>query len=604
MRKWLACKVGVRRVRCEWAALLLVLGACVASPRATSEISSRSEAVSFSGVFEAPDVDLELQAKNQRTNSWVRFATTRTRSQDPLIGVSGSPYFRFALSAPLPQSADYWIPHKGQGRIEAQVRVAYGERVLATFASDAETCGRRAQAAGLSEREGVERCAVKDAAFSRVFAAACGGLGEPCCPQADAAASCSPAYVCSDEVCRAPDYPVPFVSDYQVDMALPSGYLLRDAWLVIDDRANGPDSERRLLDDYRAEAGVKREFPHPNVVRLRFDFAFWKPALNRFMVRGIAANGDRRRVVETPMLALDYVVPRQLGLAPDGRFQLPHEQFPRLMRDCRGPFCKDADGDGQNDLWENLLVEQLRPRLMFDAGDGLFRGSTDTVRTLTSVVPIERAGENYVLVVSVVAFSRDYGFLGGFSHPGDTESFGMMFKVDDGDKLTWVASASKGHPCLTCKSRYAWSAQDFAPDGTPLVYVERDKHGLWSQGQRCREFSAFRCRGDRSVRPSAINIGDYSADGSRALIDGLDGLAPSGPFGALAGVFPGDAIWSPARSRVAGRFCGGRLGCTQSNSAPLPGGVIAHLLALFAEQVFDAAGQPRTMLGRALNSLQ
>ena len=304
------------------------------------------------------------------------------------------------------------------------------------------------------------------------------------------------------------------------------------------------------------------------------------------------------------MMQLDYSVPRQLGLAPDGHFQLPHEQFPRLLRDCRGPLCKDADGDGQNDLWENMLVEQLRPRLMFDSGDGLFRGSTDTVRTLTSVVPLERAGESYVIVVSVIAFSRDYGFLGGFAHPGDTESFAMLFKVDESDKLTWVASTSKGHPCLTCKSRYAWSGQDFAPDGTPMIHVERDKHGLWSQGKRCRALSAFRCLGDRSVRPEAINIGDYSPDGSRGLIDGLDGLAPNGPFGGLAGVFPGDAIWTAASSRVAGRFCGGKTGCTHNNSAPQPGGVIADLLALIVGQIFDAAGQPRTTLGRERRSFQ
>jgi hypothetical protein len=149
---------------------------------------------------------------------------------------------------------------------------------------------------------------------------------------------------------------------------------------------------------------------------------------------------------------------------------------------------------------------------------------------------------------------------------------------------------------LTCKSRYAWSGQDFAPDGTPLVYVERNKHGLWSQGRRCRELSAFRCRGDRNLRPSAINIGDYSPDGSRGLIDGLDGLSPNGPFGQLAGVFPGDAIWTATRSRVAGRFCGGKTGCTLSNSAPQPGGVIAHLLALFAEHVFDAHAERRAPL--------
>jgi hypothetical protein len=509
------------------------------------------------------------------------------------MGVSGNPYYRFDRSAVLPQSPDFWIPLKGQGRIEAQVRVTHDERVLATFAGDAETCGRRAEAEGLTELQAIERCA--DGPFARVFASACGGLGEPCCPETSAADSCGPAFACGDGVCRPPAYPLPQLAAYQLDLPVPTGFVVRDAWLVLDDRANGADSERRLLQDFRQEPGVAREFPHPNVVRLRFDVGFWKPGINRFWVRAIAESGDRRRVIESPMQQLDYAVPRSLGLGGGGEFHLPREHFPRRMRDCSGSFCKDADDDGLNDLWENMLVEQLRPRLMFDASDGLFRGNTDTVRTLTSVVPIERGGQSYVLVTHVIAFTRDYGFLGTFSHPGDTESFGMLFKADDNDGLTWVASASKGHPCLTCKSRYSWSGQDFASDGTPEVYVERDKHGLWSEGRRCRELAAFRCRGDRSVRPSAINVGDYSPDASRGLVDGLDGLSPSGPFGALAGVFPGDAIWTRSRSRVNGRFCGGRTGCTQTNSAPLPGAVIAHLQWLFLNAVFDAAGQPRHM---------
>ena len=563
---------------------------CVASPRSKSELRQRNEAVAFSGFFEVPGVDLELQAKNQRTNNWVQFATARTRTEDPLIGLSGSPYFRYALSAVLPQGPDYWIPHKGQGLVEAQVRVTFGERVLATFSPDAESCGKRAHEAGLVEGAAIERCA-EQTPISRIFVAACGGLGEPCCPRAAAADGCKASYTCSEAVCREPKYPLPILADYQVDLALPAGSLLRDAWLVIDDRANAPDSERRLVEDYRALPEVTREQPHANVARLRFAFGFWKPGVNRFRVRGIAISGDRRRVVETPMLQLDYVPQRTLGVQADGSFQLPREHFPRLMRDCSGPFCKDADGDGQNDLWENMAVEQLRPRLMLDSADGLFRTNTDTVRVLTSVVPFERKGENFVLLASVVAFSRDYGFLGVFDHPGDTESFGILFRVDEHDALHWVASAAKGHPCLTCKPRYGWSEQEFALDGTPIVYVERNKHGLWPNAQRCRADAAFRCRGDRQLRPSAINVGDYSVDGSRALIDGLDGLSPNGPFGDLAGVFPGDAIWTPARSRVAGRFCGGRLGCTLNHSATQPGSLIGRMVALF-EQRLDQVELP------------
>jgi hypothetical protein len=557
---------------------------CVTNPRQKSELVHRADAMEFSGLFEVPGVDLEVQAKNQRTQSWVRFATARTRNDNPLIGPSGSPYFRYSLTTALPQSPDYWIAQPGRGRIEAQVRVTFGERVLALFDSDAESCVRRADSRGLAEREAVASCAVHEPEFARVFVAACGGEGEPCCPRAGAAEGCNDAYVCSASVCRQPAYPPPIVPGYQVDLSLPHGYTLRDAWLVMDDRAQGPDSERRLLEDYRPESGVERELPYPGVARLRFDVGLWKPGLNRFYVKGLAASGGERRLVQSPQFSLSYSLPRQLGMLAAGHFQLPAQHFPRLMRDCREPHCKDADGDGLNDLWENVTIEQLRPRLMLDANDQLFERHADAVVVLTSLVPIERRGESYVLLASVVTFSRDYGHLGGFDHPGDTEAFGMLFKVDESDGLSWVASAAKGHHCLTCSPRFGWLDQEFAVDGTPQLYVEQDKHGLWQNGRSCREHAAFSCKGDRVLRPSAINIGDYSADGSRGLIDGLSGLSPNGPFGQLAGVFPGDAVWGLA-SRVPGRFCGGRSGCSASNSANQPGRVIANLLELFAQRV-------------------
>jgi hypothetical protein len=577
----------VRRLLCALGvgAFAVVIG-CVASPRAKTELVHRTDAVEFSGLFEVPGAELEIQAKNQRTQTWVRFATAISRAESPVLGATGSPYFRYSASAVLPQAPDYWLPHPAQRRIEAQVRVVHGERALTTFEADAESCARRAYARGVSERNAAEECASAQGAYARVFVAACGGLGEPCCPSA-AADSCGAEFACEDSVCVKPAYAVPMLADYQVDLPLPAGFVLRDAWLVLDDRAYGPRSQRRLLADYRPENGVTREMPHPNVARLRFDLGFWKPGRNRFSVRGSATRGDELRTVESPMQQLDYGIPRWLGLAAGGRFQLPPEHFPRLMRDCRGPHCKDADADGQNDLWENVAAEQLRPRLLLDEDDGLFSRNSDAVRVLTSVLPIERGGESYVLFADVVAFSRDYGHLGLFKHPGDTEAFGMLFHVEDGDALTWVASAAKGHNCLTCSPRYDFRPQEFAVDGTPMLYVERNKHGLWTNGKDCRAHAAFSCGGQKYLRPEALNIGDPSVDGSRGLVDGLDGLSPNGPFAELAGVFPGDAVWSASRGRVPGRFCGGRGGCSVGRSANQPGNVISKLLALFEKKVLD-----------------
>src|ERR1700712_4000818 len=89
---------GTQTQRAAWGIGLLAwvaaIGACVASPRSKSELVQRTDSVAFSGLFEVPGVELEIQAKNQRTQSWVRFASARTHSENPVMGPSGSPYFR------------------------------------------------------------------------------------------------------------------------------------------------------------------------------------------------------------------------------------------------------------------------------------------------------------------------------------------------------------------------------------------------------------------------------------------------------------------------------------------------------------------------------
>jgi hypothetical protein len=562
---------------------LFGIAGCVSSPRAMSELAQKSDPIAFSGVFEAPDVDLELQAKNQKTGAWLRFGTARTRSADPLISAAGSPYFRYSANVVLPQSPDFWITHPRSGRIEAQVRVVHGERVLRTFGADAESCARQKHARGLSEREVFEACAAKEPALARVFVAACGGLGEACCPPQPRAASCAAAYSCEAGLCVAPPYPVPLLRDYRAVLSLPAGYRLREAYLVLDDRSAGTDSERPLVRDFRPEPGVSVESPHVDIARLSFDLGFFKPGTNRYRVRAVAGKGAARRALDGDWFRLEYELPRKLGLAEAGRFQLPADHFPRHMRDCRGPFCKDADRDGLNDLWENVAIQQLRPRLMLDREDSLFASATDRVRVLTSVTPLSRSGREYVLFASVVAFSRDYGHLGMFDHPGDAEAFGMLYRIEPDGALRWVASGAKGHPCLTCRSIYAFFPQDFAEDGTPLIYVERQKHGLWQNGRECRARAAFSCKGDVSMRPPAFNVGD---PGPNALIDRLDDVEAAGSSGQLAGVFPGDAVWTASLAKVPGHFCGGNSDCTVRRSASQPGSIITNLLRELEARAF------------------
>jgi hypothetical protein len=415
------------------------------------------------------------------------------------------------------------------------------------------------------------------AAFLSVYDSA----GESCESDTDV---CREPYVCERGACKPPRYAPPVVSGWQADLAIPEGYALRDAWLVRDDTAGEQDSQARLLHDYRlvTSAPVTRS-TEAETERFVFDVGLFKPGMNRFRVRGHAVQGELVRKVESDVTELIYKVPNTLGHLAPGRFRLPKKDFPRTLDDCNAAICKDRDRDGLNDLWENVAATQLRPRLMLDSGDMLLQRKADAVRVMTSVVPLNRNGRQYVLFASVIAFTRDYGYRGSWDHAGDTEAFGMLFRLGPDDTLRWVASTAKGHPCLLCDPRYHWKMQEFAGDGTPLLFVEKDKHGLWQNGPACRSESAFSCRSDHPLRPSAVNIGDYARHDQATLIDSLDGLAKNGPFGELAGLFPGDAIWTPAKARVHGRFCGGQRACSNSNSSNQPGTVIAALVRMFTK---------------------
>jgi hypothetical protein len=578
-----------------------VLSACVASPRNDTTLRSKAEPVQFAGLFEVPDTTLELQAFSFKRERWIRFGSVRTSSQDPVTDTQGRPYFRYTASVSLPQAPEYWSAQPDGSGVQAQVRVAHiargthgadgaadgardVERVLSVFDASAETCARRAHEGGKSEIDALSSCSNLNGAFARISVRTCGGDGEPCCAS-EGRPACDGALSCDAGSCQTPSYAPPVITDYQVDLAVASEYELRDAALVMDDTSGASDSERPLLVNGQPTAGVRVTSPHPNVARLTFDLGLWQPGRNRFFVRGSAWKGQAKRDVASNPQHFDYAMPRTLGMRGAGNFLLPKAHFPMHIADCRGPVCKDRDGDGLNDLWENAALEQLRPRLMMDSGDQLFESKDDVVRVLTSVIPMTRKDGEYVLFANVITFTRDYGFV--LDHPGDTEAFGMLYRLSSSGSLHWVASVAKGHQCMLCGPEFAFHAQDFDDHGVPLLFVEKDKHGVWQSGAPCREKALYRCRGDRAVRPNAINIGDASEHGRRALVDTLDGIATDGPFAQLAGIFPGDAIWSGEKTRVSGRFCGGRRDCSESRSANLPGTVVGMIVQMFERGYAD-----------------
>ncbi len=575
------------------------------------------------GVSDVPGGRIQAQAYNYARQVWTTFAEVAAERSATWKDGSGRPFYRFSAHVVLPQEPAYWAPGGKKGRMKAKLRAVCRGRVLPSFDDDAEACLRRAKGQKRNPLDVLRDCESEDSPAAQLFVKACGGPGQSCCDYhgASAHAKCAQPYLCNRGTCRSPPYPAPVVPDYQMDISLEAEYALRDVWLQLDDRSTGPDTELKLMSDYRPLRGVRRLTPQPNVARIAFDLPLWKPGVNRFRLRGCATGPEGKRCFTTPHKQFLYRVPDSLGYQVSERghtgqqqpgrrragqrqggqgqskhrraevrrlgvFRLPDYHFPMSTRECGARFCKDADGDGLNDLWENVALHQLRPRLMMDSQDELFRphNSRDAVRVFTSVYPLRKSGRLYVLFANVIAFSRDYGLpeLFGLDHPGDTEAWGMAFRVAEDGTLHWAASVAKGHPCLTCNPKWTWRSQDFGSDGVPLVFVEEDKHGTWPSGRQCRKEAAFSCRGNQSLRPPAVNAGDWSDTGPRALVDALDGLSPSGPHGELSGAFPGEAVWTSGLAHLSGRFCGGvRRGCTQLHSANMPGAVIANLIRQF-----------------------
>lgn len=582
----------MRRIQESIIAFLLVAigiaSGCMTSPRSKTELKRKDQPVEFSGLLDRPATAVELQIYDYRHQKWSKFATAVTDNADPLSVGNGRTWFWFSKRIELPQAVDFWVAGRISGTMKARVRAVSQGRQLSTFDKNAEACIRKAQLDGYSENRTLSACESRTSPAVELYVNSCGDSGNNCCDYYGASERnrCREPLFCQQGICQKPSYPVPIVPSFQVDIPATKNRVLQEAWIELDDKTAGEKTKYKLVSNFKPIRGVRYSQPHQSIVRIIFDLPLWKPGINRFRIRGLLANKKARERFATHFYQFDYEIPEGFGIQGEGRFTLPEYHFPMGTQNCRTLFCKDADGDGLNDLWENIALQQLRPQLMMDSDDDLFDPDNrrDAVRILSSVYPLQKNHKRYILFANVIAFTRDYGppVLYGFDHPGDTEAWGIAFRVDDGETLHWAASIAKGHDCLTCKPSWRWYSQDFDQNGVPLVFVEENKHGLWQSGHLCRKESAFSCRGNRRLRPVAVNVGDYRQNGIRALVDSLDDIAIDGSHGDLAGVFPGEAVWTPSLAHIFGRFCGGvRQGCSRKKSANLPGNVIAAVVKKF-----------------------
>jgi len=571
--------------------------------------------VLFEGYALEAERPIRLQAYDYAARRYRDFATLKADAFVPAEGAATFERFRFSTERRLPAASNYWTTGAGGQGLRARVRALQGKTVLSSFGAGAEQCfsSLRAAAGAADEQQLLRqlsraravglltRCQARRSPQINLRVQACGGPGQSCCDYHGGSerARCQAELSCLAGRCQTPRYPVPLLAAHRIDVPLPAGAELREAWLDLDDRSVGGDTRIAVVAAGRPLAGVRLSRPQADHLRVEFDLPLWQPGNNRVRLAGFYAQGQARHPVATAYRNYRYDPPPGLGHRGPGRFALPTRHFPMWMRSCRGLSCKDADGDGLNDLWENVALHQLRPILMMDRDDGFFRSKPpDAVRVISSVTPMSRGDERYILFAHAVAFTRDYGVMGlpsafGFDHPGDTEAVGLAFNVGDNDELRWAATIAKGHHCLTCSPTYSFHTQSFDPEGPPRVFVERDKHGLWHSRRRCDQRAAFECDGDRVLRPPAVNAGEWSENGVSTLVDAIDRRLEDGPHAALSDVFEGEAIWSSGRAAVTGRFCGGRRrGCSKSRSANLPGDVLRQLLRRFQTRAWSDARTP------------
>jgi len=570
-------------------ATLATLTACVSSPRSGQELERKDTPIRFEGLAPRADAPVEVQLYDRGDGSWETVGELMASLRAPVADEAGRDHYRFSQDLPLPVASKYWRASDDRS-MHVKLRLVQDGKPLASMDDESERCLRDARSAGRTSAEALGVCASGDSPSTELVVPGCGGAGDSCCAAAVGASlpACMPWLSCIRDRCQLPPYAAPWIPQHQQDIAVAPGHEVRDAWLEIDDRSGGVDTRVPLVKRFEVQPGVRIERPQPNVARFTVDLPLYTPGENRFRLRGRTARRGLSGRFTTPFRAFSYDLPRDLGQLGPGHFRLPSRHFPRTAALAAGGVCKDADADGLCDLWENAALHQLRPRLHFDRADGLFDGHGDVVRLLASVLPVRRGGRDYVLFAHVVLMSRDYGVpkLNVFDHPGDTEAWGMVMRVDPDASLRWVATVSKGHGCVTCKPRFRSHSQAFSKRGVPLVYVERDKHGLWPSKRACKRSAAFRCRGDRTLRPPAVNVGDRRAGQLRALVDNLSQVPARGPHASLSGHFSGEAVWSAKEALVAGRFCGGiRAGCTKKRSANLPGAVISALQARLMQAI-------------------
>lgn len=241
---------------------------------------------------------------------------------------------------------------------------------------------------------------------------------------------------------------------------------------------------------------------------------------------------------------------------------------------CDG--CRDDDGDGLNDAWEDAALAQLTPAVTFDEDEPMLKaGNHDAFAAIGRVFPAP-GDERRVIVSVLLLYARDYGAPNPLcfhakSHAGDAEraAFEVELVGARGDAITRAAYTT-GHEGTPDDQTTILRGADLSKledlGGRWRVYSSQAKHATYTSKKHCEEarlhswthrFCASEdCApdgvsdADRFTRlPKVVNVGEV--DHPRA-----DDLSDLG--------FAGVRAWSEER------FCGGIQGLSDEERAKCP----------------------------------